>query len=233
MLRREREGVGLQGRELARRSQELELVGLALPGIGHEQLPDAAFDPLAHRVAAAVPVVEGTHDADTGSVGRPDREGRAVHAFQRRRMGAQLLVEAEMIALGQEVDVELAQDRRETVGVVDVLDAGVGEKTQTVGEAALPAFDDALVEARVVGALEVGRHRVAVQHLHPPGRGMEDPHHEGRAVPTLHAEHRERVAVASLHHRSDGTTLRAPRPLVSRLRPSRFHHEAPEAARPR
>ena len=49
----------------------------------HEQFPDAAGNVLAHRVAAAVPVVEVADDADAGGIGRPDGEVHAVDAVDR------------------------------------------------------------------------------------------------------------------------------------------------------
>ena len=68
------------------------------------------------------------------------------------RVRAQLLVEAEMGALGQEIDVDLAQHRREAVGVLDQpLLARRASRHEAVGEALAVARDRALEEARGMG----------------------------------------------------------------------------------
>ena len=110
--------VGLR-QHLAVGTQDLVLVERTPLDLGHEQLPHPALDALAHRVATAVPAVELADHAHPLGVGGPDREGGAGNALHRARVRTQLLVQAEMGALGQEVDVGLAQHRREAVGVLD------------------------------------------------------------------------------------------------------------------
>ena len=58
-------------------------------------------------------------DADTRRVGRPHRETRPRHAVDLVDVRAQHAVEIEMIALREEPDVELAQQRTEAVRIVD------------------------------------------------------------------------------------------------------------------
>ena len=95
---------------------------------GQEELPDAAGAERAHRVRAAVPVVEVADDVDGLGAWSPEREGdtpdiaerAGVVPHVRAEHGPQLLVPA----LVDEVAVDLAEGRGETVGVVLlVLDA--------------------------------------------------------------------------------------------------------------
>ena len=76
---------------------------------GQEHLPDAGLDALAHRVAAAVPAVEVADHADARGVRRPDREGDAVDALDGDADARRASRRAQMGALGQQMDVDLAQ----------------------------------------------------------------------------------------------------------------------------
>src|SRR5713226_1047457 len=89
-----------------------------------EDLPDAGPLAQAHRVAPAVPVVEIADHADAPRIGRPYREGEAQHgvAFMMR-------------AFGEEMDVEVAEHRREGIDVVELDGAERALGAQTVAEA--------------------------------------------------------------------------------------------------
>src|SRR3546814_11488994 len=91
-----------------------------------------------HDVAAAVPAVEVAHHADALRVGRPDGEAHAFDAFDAARMRAELLEDAAVRPLGHQVKVELAEERREAVGVLEVarLVADARAQQNEVGSAA-------------------------------------------------------------------------------------------------
>ena len=73
-FRGEAVGVGLLDQVAAVPALHLVFVDLALAEIGNEELPDAGGAPVAHRVPAAVPVIEVADHADPLRVRCPDRE---------------------------------------------------------------------------------------------------------------------------------------------------------------
>src|SRR3954469_10882775 len=98
--------VRLQGQQFAVWAEQLVFVELAGAQSGHENLPEAAAEDLAHRHAPAVPAVELADHADPPSIGSPDREGDALHPFVPDCMCAELLIAGEVIALDQQMNVE-------------------------------------------------------------------------------------------------------------------------------
>ena len=72
---------------------------------------------LPHNVPPAVPVVEAADDRDAAGARGPDREAHALDAFERHRVGAELLVEVMVVAFAEEVEVSFLKHGRETVRV--------------------------------------------------------------------------------------------------------------------
>ena len=119
MLRVEGEGIALEPHH-AVGVEDLELVVRALAEAGQEDFPHAGAGQATHRVHAAVPVVPVAHHRHAVRVRRPHGEGGALDAvFPVVRAGAraELLPEAVVIALGEEVQVQLAEDRAEAIRV--------------------------------------------------------------------------------------------------------------------
>ena len=117
-FRGERHRIGLQRQQVAVAADDLELVVVAGARPGHEDFPEAvAAHP--HGVAAAVPEIEVADHADALRSRREDREGDALDAVEHHRMGAELVVEAQMRAFAEQVQIEIGQDRRKAVGVLD------------------------------------------------------------------------------------------------------------------
>ena len=69
---------------------------------------------------AAVPAVEVADDADPDRVRRPDGEMHAGDAADLQRMRAELLVDAGVVALAEQVHVEVGEDPPEAVGILDL-----------------------------------------------------------------------------------------------------------------
>src|SRR6266545_7336356 len=107
LIRLETEGVriGLQRDRRARAGSDLELVARSLGHARQEELPDAIARMEAHRVVPAVPAVPVADHGDAPRVRRPDGEDDARHAVEDCRMSAQLVVDAVVRALAQEVEV--------------------------------------------------------------------------------------------------------------------------------
>ncbi len=205
MLGREGKRVGLERQELALRPLDLVLVDLAAPEPRQEQLPDAAFDALSHRVAASVPAIESADHRDPLRIRRPDQEGRALDALEGHRMGAELLVEAEVAALGHQIDVELAQDRREPVGVLDLDRVRAGLQAQAIAEAGRAVRQRQHEQAVGVHPRELSG-RMAARRLDQPDPGrlrLKAAHDQAPVRGLVHAELAERIAVVAAHQRLD------------------------------
>src|SRR5690348_6926299 len=116
MFGAQRERIGFEGKDVAVHAFDLILIESAGAEVREEELPDADAEMAAHRMAAAVPLVELTHDADAARVRRPHGEDDAVDTVDGCFVRAEAAVELEMVAFGDEVEVHRAEKRREAVG---------------------------------------------------------------------------------------------------------------------
>ena len=152
----ERVGVGLLD-ALAVGRGDLELVVNAGADLGDEQLPDPARAERAHRVQAAVPVVEVADHGDGLRGRRPDRERGARDALVLDHVRAEARVDLLVAALADEVQVDVAERRHEAVGVVDAVRRAVAVvDLELVVERQLRARHEALEQPIRVGGLELG-----------------------------------------------------------------------------
>src|SRR4051794_23758873 len=104
---------------MAMRSDDLELVVIAVLRMRNEQFPIAgAAHP--HGMAPPVPEVEVADHGDAPSIRRQHDEADAVDAFEPHRMRAELVIEALVGALAKQIKIEISQDRREAVGVLEL-----------------------------------------------------------------------------------------------------------------
>ena len=113
---------------------------------------------------APVPVVEVADDADAGRVRRPDREVDAFDAADRHRMGAELVVDAGVVAFAEEIEVVVGEHPAEAVGVVDLggVPAGIVDPQPVLGHGA-DARHHHLVDAGRVLARH-GERRLVAEH---------------------------------------------------------------------
>ncbi len=165
-----RVGVGLE-REPAVPVTNRVLVAGAHVDPRHEELPDAGAPERSHRVQAAVPAVDVADEADRGRVGRPDGEGDAGDPVHLPRVGAEPLPEALVPALADEVQVEIAERRRERVRVAhDDCLAVRAANLELVAKGQLGALDDPFEEAGLrLRRRELDR-LVALRARHHPDR---------------------------------------------------------------
>jgi hypothetical protein len=124
MLGAEADRVGLQRQDRAVRADDLVFVDRALADAGQEDFPHPGAAAPPHRVAPPVPGVEVAHDRDAPRVRGPDGEMRALRPLMGHHMRAERVPEPVMRALADEVFVDLAQHRAETVGIVEGSTAG-------------------------------------------------------------------------------------------------------------
>ena len=110
-----------------------------------------------HRMTPAVPVIEISYHAHAPRARRPHREGHAGHAVEDGRVRAELLVGVVVCALGQEMPIEIAQQRLETVGIVDLGDVAVPRHLEPVGKPVGPVGQHGFEEPHGMEPLHRGR----------------------------------------------------------------------------
>ena len=107
-LHLERVRIGLELR-VPVRVDELEFVERARTDVRHERLPHARLGAQLQRVALAVPVIEVTDYAGAARIRRPHREARPAHAVAHCRVRAELAMDVVMIALAEQVEIEVGE----------------------------------------------------------------------------------------------------------------------------
>ncbi len=203
MLRPEGERIGLERLQGAVGTADLELVVLTGGEARHEQLPDAAVAPQAHRVTAPVPIVEVADHADPAGIRRPDREAVAVDAVEGAGMGPEHAVDEVAADLAQAVDLVLLQRGTEAVGIVAARRRAVPGLDLDLVERAALALHAGDVESVGMHALE----RQALAAGEQPGAlglGQDRADLPGAGTDLMRSEHAEGVAVIGGHHRGDG-----------------------------
>ena len=189
---RKPEGICFQGQESPVGSFDLILVDGALAHARDEDLP---YPPgmLAHDVPSSVPKVEVPDHRDTPGVRGPHGEARACDAFEFYGVRPELLVEPEVVALAEEVEVLLAEDGRKPVRIFDLgLAATLPRHPQTVGHA---LRDGSGEEPIRVDALQLAQSVAIVgDDLHGARARQEDPYHVAATLRGVHPEEGERVS---------------------------------------
>ena len=99
-------------------AEDLVLVELAGAQLRNEQLPDAGVAAHAHRVVAAVPMIERADHADALGVRSPNGEAHARDAVDRELVRAEEAVRVDVIAVREAREVARVDVRREGVRVV-------------------------------------------------------------------------------------------------------------------
>ena len=191
-LRLEGHRIGLERLQIAVGADDLVLVDGADRQVGDEDLVDAGVGPPPHQMAAAVPLVEVADHRDALGVGRPHREMHAGHPLVHDGMGAELVEQPQVRALGDVIVVERAEHRAEGVGVEELPGAAGIAGAQPVADAR--AGPDRSFEHVVRRALlQRAQHRAGViDHLDGVRTRYEGPHH-ARPPDLLQAQNGERV----------------------------------------
>src|SRR5262245_60357237 len=101
----------------------------------------------------AIPKIEIADHAHPLRRRRKDGEGHAFHAIEHDGMGAELVVEMQMRPFAEQVEIEIGQDRWETVGILDLNLAFAIARAQAV--VSRPVAQATLEQAGIVDALEI------------------------------------------------------------------------------
>src|SRR5262245_30244357 len=159
-----------------------------------------------HGMAPTIPAVEVAHHAYAPSARRPHQEGDTGHTVEYDTVRAKFFVGAVVGALGQEVTVEVAQQRGESIGVVDLGDMAVTRHLEPIGKRLTPVGQHCLEEPRGVQPLHRGRGLAGGQ----DADGSSPRHHrangDGRAKRRLHTmwtEYSEGVAMLAFDERAN------------------------------
>src|SRR6266446_5415359 len=119
-------------------------------------------------------------------------------------MSAKLLVARKMVPFDEQMDVELTEDRRETVDIVEFVLNAAARYAQPIAERLLSLSDRGHEEPIPMNPDALGGNitgsRLDDRHL--LRRGQHCPHAD-RAIDAVHAEKRKRVVVAGLDDRLD------------------------------
>ena len=200
-LRRERHRIGLQRQLLALRTDDVELVMVASGRAGHEQFPVAdAADP--HRMPARIPEIEITDNADALRIRGEHDEADAIDAFELHRMGAELVIQPLMGAFAEQIEVEIAQDGGEAIGVIEIDDVVAIARAQLVVHCTIRHISNE--QAGIVDALQRRGGAMLVNHIDCRGFRQEGANH-GLIILLMAAEIVERVGVAAF---DDGVSFR-------------------------
>ena len=118
-LGREGDRIRFERQHRAVRPDDLVFVFVARARRRHEDFPEAvAAHP--HGMAAAIPEIEVADHADAPGVGGKHHEGDPGDSFEHQRMGAELVVEMQMRAFAEQIEIEIGQHRRKAVRVLDL-----------------------------------------------------------------------------------------------------------------
>ena len=202
-LHREAVGVGLEQGAAAACTQ-FELVLGARPDTGNEEFPDPRAAAHLHRVPSTVPEIERSYDAHPLRVRRPDGEQRPGQPVEPGWMRTELVVDGVVVALAEQVQVEVRQLRREIVGVVLVqLDAIAIPDPESVRRQRAPVWHAALEQPGLVHAPERVCGAIVPEDFDALGVGLDHTHHAGGQVVAprnlVVAEQRARLGMPRLH----------------------------------
>ena len=163
-----------------------------------------------------VPEVEVADDVDGARTGRPDGERGALRPVDRPDVRPERVPEPLVAALGDEVEIELAERRKERVRVAhDDRRAVVVAGLEAIARERAPARQDALEHSRLVHARELDGLALLRQHAQRRRSGPERAHDDA-ALARMRPEDAVGIGVLA---RDDALDLvcgrHAPRPLRS------------------
>ena len=190
LLELEREGIGLDA-DHPFGGKHLVLVERAWLDLGDEQLVHAARAHRSHRKDAAIPTAEIADDADASRVRRPDGEAHPRDAVDGAHVRAQLLREAAVRPLAEEVEIDLAKGRQESIGIVALPRGAIREmEAQAVAHRDGRSRDEATVDVHEPWRDDIERHHaLVVEHGFDGGRVRHDRTDDDAAL----TAHRQRV----------------------------------------
>ena len=160
----------------------------------------------AHRMATPIPLIERTHDANAVSIWGPNGKADAADAIDRCEMGSEFLVCVPMCPLGQQMDVDLAEQRRKPIWIINFVIVPADREAQPIGKRTFGVqaarekttrVDAIEFQSSFAGPCVDDRGRVSF-------RMKCTDHHATRGVRPVHTQRRERFAVVTRDNRRGG-----------------------------
>src|SRR5205814_10552646 len=120
----------------------------ALTNPRYENLPDTGGSQVSHRMKPAIPAVEIAHDTDALRVRRANSEARARNPIERPKVRAELVVNAPLVPLPEQIQVRFAERRQERIRVAGLTPVPpLAGDHQVVSVHAAGLFGDAFKQA--------------------------------------------------------------------------------------
>ncbi len=113
-------GIGFEREDVAVRPDDFVFVDGSFRNFREKNFPDTRRTPRAHGMDATVPAIEIANDAHAPGAGSPNSEVNATEAFEGNEMSAEFFVGVVMAAFAHEVQIELAENVRKSVGIVNL-----------------------------------------------------------------------------------------------------------------
>ena len=195
-------GISLLREQSSVGTKKLVFVERAWSDARNEQLPDARLAAQTHRMSSAVPGVEVADNGHAARVGRPDGKADALDAADRHRLSPEAASELVMRTLGDQMQIEFAQQKAEAVWVFRLLNRIGPHYAQAVGAAANHRTGE---EAAGMGELEATEEAgiLARDHVDRLSARRERAHDRHR-VAVVWTENRERIAMPPIDERLHG-----------------------------
>ena len=194
--------------QLAVGVNHLEFIKLPVVRPGDKQLPDAGFPTQAHRVAAAIPVVELADNGDTLGIGRPHGEPRAGNAVHGIGMGAQRFIRTQMGPLGEQPGIHLFKQRAKAVGIVNQVLLAVPENGELIAKRVFTTGHHAREEATGIEAFKVTDFAAGFGFNHPDFCGIRQQGTNFQTcLSTVHPKHRKGVSEMTRNKRINHVSI--------------------------
>ena len=121
--------------QMAIGADQFVFVSFTGPDPRHKKFPNARLPAQPHRVPATVPAIKVTDHRYPARIRCPDRKAGAGNALDRGRVRAQGLKRSQVLTLGKQPQIGIAQQQAEPVRIVDLIDdAIVPVDPQSIGK---------------------------------------------------------------------------------------------------
>ena len=154
----------------------------AITNSRYENFPDTGGTQVPHRLEPSVPAVEIADDTDALRVRRPNSEARARNPIDRPKVRAELVVNAPLVPLPEQIQIRFAERRQERIRVAGLTPAPpMAGDHQVVSVHAAGLFGDAFKQAGAMDSFQLDFRLALFVHRNDFDRcrvGKERAHHD-------------------------------------------------------
>ena len=199
---REGIGIGLERQHRPIGPDDPVFVGAPFGQIGDEDFPHPDVQPLAHQMAAVVPIIEIADHADEPGIGRPDREVNSACPLMRDQVRTQFVEQALMGALGNQEIIGRAHHRAKAVGIGDP--PFVAVRTAAIFDGFRLTADLAFEQRLFTNAGQAAKGGAAQGENADVVRAGQDCACKAALRPLMHAKQREGIGMRAVQQRGNG-----------------------------